>query len=154
MKKTLINKFILPAVLIGSLAVGSGCTAFYENDTLTKSIVGGLPRAIQPGAYRDVQERKMREEEREKRNVQNNNSILVKTNNGYSFTITENSEVFYGGEKYSIVKIAVPYLEITEYKYTDLSPENIIEQDIWGGEDSSKKIKRIKINDLDVFKEN
>ena len=61
MKKTLRN--IVGS--LGLLAIVGGCTTIYEKDPLVRQIVGGLPRILQPGAYRDSVERGAREEERD-----------------------------------------------------------------------------------------
>ena len=48
---------------LGLLAMVSGCTTIYEKDPLVRQIVGGLPRILQPGAYRDSVEREERQKE-------------------------------------------------------------------------------------------
>ena len=61
MGKSLKN-IIGAGVIIGSLGLGSGltgCATFYE-DPFVDAIIGVQPKFLQPGAYRDLQERKVR----------------------------------------------------------------------------------------------
>ncbi len=83
MKKTLINKVIFPVVLGAGLLVGSGCSSICEKDPFVRQLVGGLPRVLQPGAYRDSIEKEEREKEREyqremqgRREGRNNQNII------------------------------------------------------------------------------
>jgi len=73
MKKTLINKFILPAVLVGSLAVGSGCKtgAGYTMMQHPDPRVRGIGSMIY---HEGAHEENMREA-REGRDVYNNQKI-------------------------------------------------------------------------------
>ena len=69
MTSNLVKKVIQGTALFTGLVVGavgfSGCSTIYEKDPFVRQLVGGLPRVLQPGAYRDSIEKEEREKERE-----------------------------------------------------------------------------------------
>jgi hypothetical protein len=80
-RKGRLRAGLVGVMLVGVLGVGSGCGAIYEDP-----VVGGalsiLPRRIQPGGYRDVKEREVREEERKFREE---NTIINERGRGSIF---------------------------------------------------------------------
>ena len=66
MTSKLVKKIALLTMLTMGVGCAGGCATICEKDPLIRGILGGVPRVLQPGAYRDSIER----EEREERNNQ------------------------------------------------------------------------------------